>query len=217
MSAPAPVQARQQRAVIYVVLSSDSAQAKALVDRLRAFARVQGLDLLGTYREARDDYWKRPRLKRLLSRAATKALDVVVVPTLDDLAHTRPVVAAVLTELERNGVAVVSAAGETPSVTWLAGARDVHSARIREALQDKRARGERVGGIPYGHLLDDDQVHLVPSLHEQAMIALAIEHHADGASERGIALALDRSGYRSRSGKRLDKTQVRRILRRRGR
>jgi DNA invertase Pin-like site-specific DNA recombinase len=53
--------------------------------------------------------------------------------------------------------------------------RGLIRARTRAALDPKRARGERVGALPYGLALDADGVRLVPAADEQATIARARE------------------------------------------
>jgi site-specific DNA recombinase len=74
-------------------------------------------------------------------------------------------------------------------------------ARTRAALAAKRARGERVGAVPYGFALDRDGVRLFAAEREQAAIARARELRAIGLSLRAVALRLAVEGHVSRMGR----------------
>ncbi len=64
----------------------------------------------------------------------------------------------------------------------------------------KRARGERVGGIPYGMRLGDDGL-LVEDPDERATVARARELAAEGKSLRAIGRALAEEGRAPRCRK----------------
>jgi DNA invertase Pin-like site-specific DNA recombinase len=72
--------------------------------------------------------------------------------------------------------------------------------RTKAALAVKKARGERVGGIPYGWRLGQDGK-LVEDEREQEAVALARRLRAEGASLRGVGAGLDEAGFRPRNGK----------------
>ena len=89
--------------------------------------------------------------------------------------------------------------------------RDQISERTKSALQHKKAKGERVGSVAYGYRLDNDGVTLIEDEEEQLVIA-AVHGYCDaGVSLRTIVTRLDEQGYRSRSGKPFQLTQVARI------
>ncbi len=90
--------------------------------------------------------------------------------------------------------------------------RDSISALTSAALQRKRARGERVGQIPYGSQLAADGVHLEPHAGEQLTIKHAHELRAQGLSLRAIAEELSRRGLHARTGRKFSATQIKRIL-----
>ena len=77
--------------------------------------------------------------------------------------------------------------------------RAVIGARTRAALAVKKARGERVGGIPYGYRDDDGVLVEVPN--EQVVIARAKELRAEGLSLRAVGRALIQEGHTPRTGK----------------
>jgi DNA invertase Pin-like site-specific DNA recombinase len=90
--------------------------------------------------------------------------------------------------------------------------REVIRSRTRAALAVKKARGERVGEIPYGYRLAPDGVHLEEDAGEQAVLALVLALHAERRSQRGIAAELETRGLLSRVGRPFGKTQISRML-----
>jgi DNA invertase Pin-like site-specific DNA recombinase len=86
-------------------------------------------------------------------------------------------------------------------------------ARVRAALAAKRARGERVGNVPYGYRLAGDGVHLEPDEAEQAVIARVRSLSDEGLSQRAIVARLAEASVTGRTGAPLGQTQVAKILR----
>jgi site-specific DNA recombinase len=86
--------------------------------------------------------------------------------------------------------------------------REAIGERTSAALQAKRARGERVGHLRYGYRLAVDGKTEEPCPAEQAIIAEARALRAAGLSLRAIAAELERAGHVGRSGARIGKTQV---------
>lgn len=110
-----------------------------------------------------------------------------------------------------------SAQGEQ---SWTRGAVDlfvayqraVNRARTREALAAKRARGERIGAVPYGYRLAADGLHLEADPAEQAVLLRVRELAAAGLSQREIVEDLAAHGVVGRTGAPLQKTQIARLL-----
>ena len=88
-------------------------------------------------------------------------------------------------------------------------------ARTRSALAAKRARGERVGAVPYGFALDSDGVHLVVSKPERATVLRARQLRSIGLSLRAVAAKLAAEGRISRQGRVFFACQIARMLVRR--
>lgn len=84
--------------------------------------------------------------------------------------------------------------------------------RTKTAMQRKRAKGERVGAIPYGYQLAADGVHFIEAPSEQAVIAIVRRLRAGGLSYRAIAAELNQRGLTNRAGGRFMATQVVHIL-----
>lgn len=93
--------------------------------------------------------------------------------------------------------------------------------RTRAALAAKRARGERVGAVPYGWRVADDgrtskvsgkPAGLEPVPEEQAVVAAVRELAASGLGSYAIASELGRRGVVTRSGRPFRQSQVDRVL-----
>lgn len=91
--------------------------------------------------------------------------------------------------------------------------RVVTRARVRNALAEKKARGERVGNIAFGYRLDTDGIHVIPDEAEQAVVADVRRLRGEGLSQRAIAAKLASDGVRGRTGTPLGQTQIANILR----
>jgi DNA invertase Pin-like site-specific DNA recombinase len=90
--------------------------------------------------------------------------------------------------------------------------RDLIKARTKAALATKKAKGERVGQIPYGFDLDADGVALVPNAAEQEVMALVVDLASRGKSQRAIAAHLTERGIRNRAGGEWAQTSIARML-----
>lgn len=86
-------------------------------------------------------------------------------------------------------------------------------ARVRAVLAAKKARGERIGNLPYGYRLAEDGVHTEPDEREQGVIATVRRLSAEGLSQRAIVARLAASQVVGRTGAPLGVTQVGTILR----
>lgn len=207
----------QQRAALYWLVPDDAQAAAEAAARLEAFALANGYVVVARYADRMDDYRRRPKRQRLLARARTVAFDVLCVARFDELAHTRAEVARLVVSLGADGVVVVSAAGgrldgREPATRFFAAEVERHRKRVRRAIVEKRARGERVGEIPYGHRLSADGVHLEPDPSEQAVISRVRMLAAQGHSLRSIARTVTSWGWYSRVGRPFGHVQIARML-----
>lgn len=90
--------------------------------------------------------------------------------------------------------------------------RDQISERTATAMQFKKAKGERVGAVPYGFDLDGNGITLIENEAEQAVIRQARELHESGLALRKIAIELDQRGFTARNGKPFQATQIQRMV-----
>jgi DNA invertase Pin-like site-specific DNA recombinase len=149
---------------------------------------------------------------------------VLVVAKRDRVA--RDVVVAAMAEraVAQAGARLVSADGtgngDTPADAFMrtvvdgaaAYERGLIRARTTAALAAKRARGERVGSVPFGYRLADDGVRVERDEREQLVVTRARELRASGLSTRAIVARLAAEGATSRAGTALSQTQVCRVL-----
>jgi DNA invertase Pin-like site-specific DNA recombinase len=107
------------------------------------------------------------------------------------------------------------------NVGWSRGALDLARAyrrvtvraRIRSSLAEKKARGERIGNVPYGYRLSKDGVHVEPDEAEQAVVSTVRRLSGEGLSQRAIVTQLKARGVAGRTGAPLRQTQIANILR----
>jgi len=91
--------------------------------------------------------------------------------------------------------------------------RDQTSERTVTALQYKKAKGQKTGGlVPYGYRLAPDRIHLIEDPDEQEVIREARELRRSGLSFRNIADQLQARGLVARNGCLFQATQIMRIV-----
>ncbi len=137
----------------------------------------------------------------------------------------RDVMTAALVErlCEREGARVVCADGtgngDGAEAQLLRGIMDVFAqyaraimrSRTKAALAVKRAKGLRVGTVPYGYRLADDGEHVEEEPQERQLVGLARRLRPDGKSLRAIGRALDEAGHTPRRGTKRHVQIVKRI------
>lgn len=165
---------------------------------------------------------KRPGL--LAAIAALAPGDVLLIHKRDRLGRDPIVVAMIESAVRRKGARVVSTAGEGtdgdgPSDILMRRMVDAFAeyerlligARTSAALQAKKAKGQRVGSIPYGYRLAGNGTDLEADEAEQAVVTEAKRMKDAGLSLRGIAAELAKRGFMARSGKAFQATQIARM------
>lgn len=139
--------------------------------------------------------------------------DTLLIAKRDRLGRSVLNVAMLERLVERKHARIVSAAGEgtdddEPASIMLRQIVDVFAQferaiirqRTRAALAAKKARGERVGAIPYGYRMAEDARTLVRNEDEQRVLATLYAMRTAGYTLRGIADELNRRGVRTRCG-----------------
>ncbi len=101
-------------------------------------------------------------------------------------------------------------------LTIMAGVAEMERNLIRErtkaAMAHMKSTGKRVGAIPYGYRLGDEDNTLLPHPDEQVVVRLAAQHRAQGMSLRKISTVLAANGMVSRTGKPFAASQINRML-----
>jgi site-specific DNA recombinase len=206
-------------AIGYVRVSTDQqAEGGVSLDaqtaKIRAMAVVKGVDLTDVLVDAGESAksLQRPGMARLLALVDEGSVDTVIIAKLDRLTRSVADLAELLKRFERRGVSLVSVADSLDTrsaagrlvlnimVSVSQWEREAIGERTRDAMRHKRAKGQRVGTVPFGYELAVDGVQLKPEPGEQATVSRMRSLHAAGNSLREIAVALTAGGHRTRRG-----------------
>lgn len=202
--------------IIYTRVSTQEqadsgAGLNAQIDACRAFAKAQGWSVLGEYQDAgvsgTADLDKRAglmtaigELKKgdalLVAKRDRIGRDVMLVKTIERMVAKRK--ASIHALNGSNEATPEGALMNTLMDGFAAYEVAVIRARTKAALQSKKARGERMGKIPFGFQADDDGVHLVPCALEQSALRKISELKNSGYSLQRIANALNSQGVFNR-------------------
>jgi DNA invertase Pin-like site-specific DNA recombinase len=207
------------KAIGYVRVSTEKqadfgVSLEAQSEKVRAMAVVQGSELVDVIVDAGESAksLNRPGMARLLSLVDTGAVDTVIIAKLDRLTRSVKDLAELLERFTRRGVSLVSVA-ESLDTGTAAGRlvlnimvsvsqweREAIGERTRDAMNHKRAKGERVGTLPFGYRLAADGLHLEADPAEQGILSRIRELKAAGYTTRQIADELSSQGFTTRRG-----------------
>lgn len=198
--------------------ASDGVSLAAQADKLRQYAALYDLELVGIIEDAGGSAKSLDRtgIQQALGMLRSGEAEGLLIAKLDRLTRSVADMDTLIREYfgdrARHHVALLSV-GDQIDTTTAAGRlvlnvlmsvaqweREAIGERTSTALQHKKRLGELVGSVPYGYVLDADGVHLVAHAGEQAVIAAVLELHHAGLSLRRIADALQARGYQSRGG-----------------
>ncbi|MCL5745157.1 MAG: recombinase family protein [Acidobacteria bacterium] len=207
------------KAIGYARVSTDKqadrgVSLEAQTEKVRAMAVVHGAELVEVIVDGGESAksLNRPGMDRLISMVNSGAVDVVIVAKLDRLTRSVKDLAELLERFQRRGVSLVSVAEslDTASASgrlvlnimtavsqW---EREAIGERTRDAMQFKRANGERVGAIPFGFRLAADGVHLEHEPAEREVLGHIRRMRAAGLALRRIAARLNEEGFSTRRG-----------------
>lgn len=208
----------ERKAVGYVRVSTDEQATSgvslgAQEEAVRAYCAMRGLELAEVVVDAGVSGGKplssRPGGRRLAAALAASRSSAVVAYKMDRLFRDAADCLTVTQDWLRRGVALhlVDLGGQSIDsaspmgrffLTIMAGCaeweRNVIRERTRAALAHLRARGRRVGGVPYGLRAGPDGV-LVPEPAEARAASLARAWRAQGMSLRSIRDRLEAEGH----------------------
>lgn len=203
----------------YVRVSTDKQadggiSLEAQEEKIRAMAIVQGAPIAEVIIDAGESAksLQRPGMTWLLAQVDAGAVGTIIVAKLDRLTRSIADLAALLARFERRDVALVSVA-EALDTGSAAGRLVLHimvsvsqwereaiGERTRDVMRHKRAKGERVGTLPFGRQLAADGVQLEPAPVEQRLLARMRELRTAGCTTREIAADLNANGWTTRRG-----------------
>lgn len=209
----------ERSAIGYIRVSTEGQAAEGVSldaqrGRIAAWCAANGYQLGRVFVDtglsgARAD--NRPELQRALA-AVCKSKGALVVYSLSRLARSTKDTIAIAEELDRASADMVSLS-ERIDTTSAAGRmvfrmlavlaefeRDLVSERTTTALAHKRAKGERVGTIPFGYELGEDGIRLIEKPDEQVIIAEIRQQRRHGRTYRAIAGGLNQRGITAKNG-----------------
>jgi DNA invertase Pin-like site-specific DNA recombinase len=207
------------KAVIYTRVSTegqatDGVSLEAQAAKLTAWATLNDAEIVGQFTDAgisgaRED---RPGLADAIE-AACHHKAALVVYSLSRLSRSTSHTIAIADRLAKSGADLVSLS-EALDTTSAAGRmvfrmlatlaefeRDLIAERTKVALGHKKAKGERVGTIPYGYDLAVDGVSLLPNPQQLEAVEIIKSLRADGLSLRDIADELNSRNIPTAKGK----------------
>lgn len=206
-----------RRAIAYIRASTDRQDLSPEAQRaaIQRWTDAENVEVVEWFEDrgcGGDPVDKRPVLLAAVEALKQHGAGVLVVARRDRFA--RDVLTAALVErlCERHGARVLTADGvgngDGPEAQLLRGMMDLFAqyeraiirSRTKAALAVKKARGERVGGVPYGYR--DEGGKLVEDPGEQTVVKRARKLRSEGLSLRAIGRALLSEGHTPRSGKR---------------
>jgi len=183
--------------------------------QIDAYATREGLTIAAWFTDdgvsGGADVTQRPALLAALAALREHGAGVLLVLRRDRVARDPYIALTIERAVAAAGARILAADGagngDDPSAVLLRGMLDLFAAhersmckaRTRAALATKKARGERVGTIPYGFAAGPDGK-LVPNEAEQGVIACIRDLRAAGLSLRAIEAELAKRGVVSRSG-----------------
>jgi site-specific DNA recombinase len=227
----APATLDPARAVAYLRVSTDEQHLGPEAQRaaVEGWAKRGGIEVVAWLTDSgvsgAADLSARPGLTMALEAIVSNGAGVLVVARRDRLARDVVIAATIERAAVARGARLVSADGvgngDTAADqfmrTILDGAaayeRELIRARTRAALQAKKARGERVGTVPFGFAAGPDG-RLSCHPHELAVAERAVVLRREGKPFARIAEVLACEGHVTRTGGRFDAAAVFRMCRR---
>jgi DNA invertase Pin-like site-specific DNA recombinase len=183
--------------------------------RINAFCVMKGLTLVEVFEDAAVSGGKplgcRPAGSRLLAEAK-KSKAVVIVAKLDRLFRSVADASAVIADFDRKGIELIAIAENFDMTNPFGRAmaqmcsifaeleRSMIRERTKSAMNVKRTRGQRIGKVPYGHVLAEDGKTLVRVQSEQDTIVLIHQWKGEGRTLREIARELTNRGIPTKEG-----------------
>lgn len=151
--------------------------------------------------------------------------DFLIVANRSRLARDPDLASSIEILLKEEKVALISAVGEGTELEGIASLKarreadvkaelflEVVKQNTKEVLEEKSARGERSGTVPYGYKVARDGKSLIRCPCEQKIIKLVKGLKNKGHSFEMITILLNQKDYRSRTNNPFQRTQIVNIL-----
>ena len=213
----------EKRVAGYIRVSSlhqiDGSSLESQEQMIRAYCMMKSFKLVQVYVDAAIsggvDIDQRPEGSKLMQSIRTGEVDGMILVKLDR--GFRSVVNCLQTcdELDQLKVSLhiidlggSSVDSQTPAgrfmLTVLAAAAEMEKGQIKQRCNTGRAQhkaeNKRIGEIPFGYDLADDNETLIENTQEQEAIALVKQLRSKGETLKQIAHRLDAAGYKPKKG-----------------
>lgn len=217
-------------AVIYARYSSQNQTEQSIEGQLRdnyAWAKQQGITVIAEYidRALTGTKDNRPDFQRMISDAASKKFQMVIVWKLDRFARNRYDSAVYKAKLKKYGVKVVSVMEkitDSPEGIILEGLLEAmaeyYSANLSEntkrGLRESALKGYWTGGhVPFGYKLENRK--LVADEKRAPIVQYIFEQYAAGVAKAELIADLESKGIRTYYGRPLTFSSFNSVLRNR--
>lgn len=222
-----PYEVAKMNAVVYARYSSHSQTEQSIEGQLRdchAFAEREGYTVVHEYIDraltGRSD--DRPQFQRMITDAAKRQFQFIIVWKLDRFARNRFDSATYKARLKKHGVRVISATeniSDSPEGIMMEGMlesmAEYYSANlaqnVRRGLHQNALNGAYTGGvIPIGYRVIDKK--LVVDDEKARHVRYAFEQYASGVPKKEILIELNAKGLRNGVGKPLTPSSLQRVF-----
>jgi len=194
---------------------------------IERYAEKNGYKIASFYQDGTcgaDPLEDRPCLMEALN--SLRKGDILLVAKRDRLARG-DTMALIQMMVNKKKARIISSAGEgtegdqdDPISYMLRGMTDLFAgfewllikSRTKAALSAKKAKGERVGHIPFGYQLASDGIHLETNELEQSALSQMQELRRNGLSIREVAVEMNQRGTLNRGQTKWNNASVHRIL-----
>lgn len=215
-------------AVIYARYSSQNQTEQSIEGQLRdnyAWAKQHDITVIGEYvdRALSGTKDSRPEFQRMISDAADKQFEMIIVWKLDRFARNRYDSAVYKTKLKKYGVRVVSVMEnitDSPEGIILEGLLESMAEYYSANLSQNTIRGKREtaakgywngGRAPFGYNLENQK--LVRNDKTAPVVQYIFEQYANGVSKSELVRDLEKKGVRTYYGKPLTYASFNSVLR----
>lgn len=206
-------------AIGYIRVSTDE-QAREGVsldnqrDKIAAYCSLNDLILLDTITDEglSAKNLNREGMQSLISHVKQGKVDAVIVYKLDRLSRSVKDTIGLIELFEKHKVAFHSIVDHVDTKTATGRfflnimsslaqmERELIGERTKDALSHKIVKGERVGHVPFGYVLDQDGKTLLENPREQEAIRLISALHQKGYTYRAICRELEAKEYAAKKG-----------------
>lgn len=194
--------------------ANEGVSLAAQAEKIKAMALVQGVSLAEIITDdgKSAETLMRPGMQKLLALIDSGQVQTVIISNLDRLTRSVEDFNALIKRFNKRGVKLVSVADLIDTGTangrlnlnirmsvsqW---EREIIIERTRDSMRHQKAKGKRVGTIPFGYRLGNDGETLLLDNSESRILSALFDLRSAGRSLREIAEELNRQGFRTRRG-----------------